>query len=55
MSYLNIEKSCVKEGHLNVYAKLEYIDNVNLVCLGNNYDTPQPKKDDIVVFKSFFL
>jgi hypothetical protein len=25
---------------LKVYARLEYIDNANLVCLGNNDDTP---------------
>jgi Rps23 Pro-64 3,4-dihydroxylase Tpa1-like proline 4-hydroxylase len=42
------------EGGLPKYAKLGYIENINLVCLDGNDKTLQPNNGKIVIFKSFF-
>jgi hypothetical protein len=53
-SYIEIGRSALKEKDLQTMKRLGYFDsNVN-VCLSREERTPKPKKDEVVVYKSFF-
>lgn len=53
LSYIEIRESTVKPSDFDVTKKLGYIDEKNGVCFDGNETTPQPKDDEIIVFKSF--
>jgi hypothetical protein len=52
-SHVNFGKSMIKGGHIEVLNHFSYIDNVNWVRLGGDDLVPNPKEDEIVVFRSF--
>lgn len=39
---------------LKIYVKNGYVDNIHITCLGGNDETPQPWKDETIVYMSFF-
>jgi hypothetical protein len=55
-SHLDFEKSTVSEDDMPMMMKLGYFEEVEskLVRFAGEETTPEPKKDEVVVFKSFF-
>jgi hypothetical protein len=53
-SYVEIGWSMIKSGHLNTLKKLEYFDDMNLVCLDGKDTTPRSLNNKIIEFKFFF-
>jgi hypothetical protein len=55
-SHLDFEKSTVSEDDMPMMMKLGYFgeDESKLVRFAGEETTPVPKKDEVVVFKSFF-
>jgi hypothetical protein len=39
---------------LKVLKRLGYIDDENLICFASEETLPDPKEDEVMVFKSFF-
>jgi hypothetical protein len=56
-SHLEFEKSTITEGDMSMLMKLGYFSEAKkeLVHFGEEEITPKPKKDEVVVFKSFFI
>jgi hypothetical protein len=55
-SYLDFEKSTVTEDDMPMMMKLGYFGEVErkLIHFAGEETIPEPKKDEVVVFKSFF-
>jgi hypothetical protein len=55
-SHLEFRKSTITEGDMAKLLKLGYFseDKKELIRFGGEEVTPKPKKDEVVVFKSFF-
>jgi hypothetical protein len=55
-SHLEFGKSTITEGDMSKLVKLGYFSEAKkeLVRFGGEEITPKPKKDEVVVFKSFF-
>jgi hypothetical protein len=55
-SHLEFGKSTITKGDMAKLLKLGYFseDKKELICFGGEDVTPKPKKDEVVVFKSFF-
>lgn len=52
-SHVNFGKSTTKEGRIDVLNRLGYIDNMDWVRLGGDDVVPNPRKDKVVIFRSF--
>jgi hypothetical protein len=55
-SHLDFENSTVSEADVPMMMKLGYFgeDEKKLICFAGEETTPEPKNDEVVVFKSFF-
>jgi hypothetical protein len=55
-SHLDFEKSTVSEADMSMMMKLGYLGEAEkkLICFAGEETTPEPKDDEVVVFKSFF-
>jgi hypothetical protein len=53
-SYIEIGQSTLKEKGLQTIKRLGYFDNIVNVRLPREETTPKPKKDEVVVYRSFF-
>jgi hypothetical protein len=55
-SHLDFGKSTISEGDLAKMLKLGYLseEKKELVCFDEEETTPKPRKDEVVIFKSFF-
>lgn len=53
-SYIDIGQSTIKPSDLKVLKKHGYIEDDDVIRFAGDETTPQPKEDEIVVFKSFF-
>jgi hypothetical protein len=56
LSHLEFGKSTITEGDMSKLMRLGYFSEAKkeLVCFGGEDITPKPKKNEVVVFKSFF-
>jgi hypothetical protein len=50
-SHVDFRKSKIKEGHIEVLTRFDYIDNVEWVRLGGDDLVLKPKEDEDVIFR----
>jgi hypothetical protein len=53
-SHVDFSKSKIKGGHIEVFNRFGYINNVDWVRLGGDDLVRNPKEDEVVVFRSAF-
>jgi hypothetical protein len=53
-SHVCFRKSMIKKGQVEVMKMLEYIDNIDMIMLGEEDTIPKPQNNELVAFQSFF-
>jgi hypothetical protein len=53
-SHVSFGKSTIKKGHVQVTKRLDYIEDTDIIRLGEEDIMPPPEKNEVVAFLSFF-
>jgi hypothetical protein len=49
-THVDFEKSKIKEGHIEIINRFDYIDNIDWVRLGGDELVPSSRDNEVVVF-----